>query len=105
MIDSGNISGAYNQLFKGSQVEARKPKAIDLLKKQTSNNLPLFGKRVGLEKVREEKIGTSVVRLVYILKMEHAPVVWEFYFYKPKDTWFLSTINFNDKFQLLHKME
>jgi len=105
MLEAGKISEAYDQLFVGSQIPAQKPQAVDMLKRQTSSGLPLYGKIVGLEKIREERIGKSIVRLVYILKLEQAPTVWEFYFYKPKGNWFLANVIFNDQFQLLHKVE
>ncbi len=105
MVEAGKISEAYDQLFVGSQIPKQKPQAVDLLKRQTSSGLPLYGKILGHEKIREERIGKSIVRLVYILKSEQAPTTWEFYFYKPKNNWFLSNVIFNDQFQLLHKVE
>jgi hypothetical protein len=105
MVEAGKISEAYDQLFSGSQIPAQKPQAVDLLKRQTSSGLPLYGGIVGLEKIREERIGNSIIRLVYVLKLELAPTVWEFYFYKPKENWFLANVIFNDQFQLLHKIE
>ncbi|MBW1728281.1 MAG: hypothetical protein JRJ62_12040 [Deltaproteobacteria bacterium] len=105
MVSAGKISKAYDQLFVGSQIPAQKPQAVDMLKRQTSSGLPLYGKIVGFEKIRDERIGRSIVRLVYVLKLELSPTTWEFYFYKPKDRWFLVKVNFNDQFQLLHKME
>ena len=105
MLSAGKISKAYDQLFIGSQIPAQKPQAVDMLKRQTSSALPLYGEIVGLEKIREERIGKSIVRLVYVLKLELAPTTWEFYFYKPKGNWFLANVIFNDQFQLLHKIE
>ena len=105
MVMAGQISEAYDQLFVGSQIPVQKPQAVDMLKRQTSSGLPLYGSIVGLEKIREERIGQSIIRLVYVLKLELAPTTWEFYFYKPKGNWFLANVIFNDQFQLLHKVE
>lgn len=105
LIRSGKIAEAYDQLLQGSQIPAQKPQAVEVLKKQTETALPIFGNIVGVEKIREEKIGTSIVRLVYVLKSEIAPTVWELYFYKPKADWFLGNIMFNDQFQLLHTIQ
>jgi hypothetical protein len=74
-----------------------------MLKQQTQTVLPIYGEVIGYEFLREETFGDSVVRLVYLLKSEKHPTVWEFYFYKPKTEWFLSNILFNDQFQLLDK--
>jgi hypothetical protein len=105
MVMAGKIPEAYDQLFVGSQIPTQKPQAVDMLKRQTSSGLPLYGSIVGLEKIREERIGKSIIRLVYVLKLELAPTTWEFYFYKPKENWFLGNVIFNDQFQLLHKVE
>lgn len=105
MVEDSKISEAYDRLFVGSPIPAQKPQAVDMLKRQTASSLPLYGGIVGIEKLREEKVGRSVVRLVYILKSEMAPTVWEFYFYKPKEKWFLANVKFNDQFQSLHRLE
>ena len=100
-LKEGKISQAYDQLFVGSDIPISKPQAVDLIKSQTESMLPLYGKIIGFELIQEEKFGTSIVRLVYVLKMEKVPTVWEFYFYKPKTTWFLGNLLFNDQFNLL----
>lgn len=102
-IKSGDVAAAYNKLFVGSSIPTDKPQAVTLLKQQTQTALPIYGKVIGYEFLREEKFGDSVIRLVYLLKSEKHPTVWEFYFYKPKSEWFLSNILFNDQFQLLGK--
>lgn len=101
MVQEGKTSEAYDQLFVGSSIPVSKPQAVKMLKVQTDNGLLLHGDIIGFEKVREEEFGTSVVRLVYISKAERSPIIWEFYFYKPKSDWFLANIMFNDQFQLL----
>lgn len=105
MVQDGKINEAYDQLLKGSSIPTSKPQAVQLLKTQTSSGLPLYGSIFGFEKVREESFGASVIRLVYILKSEIAPTVWEFYFYKPKLKWFLANITFNDQYQLLESKQ
>jgi len=101
LVKAGKVSQGYDILFAGSGIPAMKPQAVDMLKTQTASGLPMYGKILGFEKVREEKFGISIVRLVYILKSEKAPTIWEFYFYKPQTSWFLGHILFNDQFQLL----
>jgi hypothetical protein len=100
-VKTGKVSQGYDILFAGSGIPAMKPQAVDMLKTQTASGLPMYGKILGFEKVREEKFGISIVRLVYILKSEKVPTIWEFYFYKPQTSWFLGNIIFNDQFQLL----
>ena len=100
-VQKGNIAVAYDQLFTGSPIPVDKPQAVNVLKQQTLANLPLYGKVLGFEQVHEEKLTDSVMRFVYILKTEKAPLTWEFYFYKPKADWFLANINYNDQFSSL----
>jgi hypothetical protein len=105
MVQSGKIPEAYDQLFIGSQMPAQKPQAFDALKRQTASGLPIYGNILGFELIRDEKIGESIVRLVYVLKSEMAPTIWEFYFYKPKSEWFLGNVLLNDEFKLLQSMK
>lgn len=100
-IKKGDISGAYDRLFIGSSIPQNKPQAVTLLKQQTSGGLPFYGKIVSYEVLKDEKYGKSIERFVYVLKSEKAPTIWEFYFYKPKDLWFLAYVVFNDQFSLL----
>ena len=100
-VVSGNISGAYDKLFIGSSIPKDKPQAVSLLKQQTSSGLPLYGRLLGYEKISEEMHGASIVRYVYVLKSEKAPTVWEFFFYKPENEWFLANVIFNDQFSFL----
>jgi hypothetical protein len=100
-VEKGQISLAYDQLFVNSSIPTSKPQAVQLLKTQTQNALTLYGNILGVEKIHEEKIGKSIIRLVYVLKLDVVPTAWEFYFYKPKNIWFLADITFNDQFNLL----
>lgn len=104
-VKAGKVEEAYDNLFAGSGIPTMKPQAVDMLKRQTVSGLPMYGKILGFEKVREERFGTSVIRSIYILKSEKSPTVWEFYFYKPTSKWFLANIMFNDQFQLLDSKE
>ncbi len=99
MVLAGQISNAYDQLFAGSPITTQKPQAINALKRQTSTVLPLYGRILGFEKIKEEEIGKSIMRLLYVLKLEMMPTVWEFYFYKPADNWYLVNVKFNDELQ------
>ena len=100
-VVAGDIAGGYDRLFVGSAIPKNKPQAVAVLKTQTQSGLPLYGKVIGYEFVKEETYGTSIDRLVYILKSELGPTIWEFYFYKPTDSWFLSNVMFNDQYTLL----
>lgn len=100
-VQKGNANTAYDQLFIGSSIPTDKPQALAALKQQTQSGLPLYGKVLGYELVLEEQLSESVVRYLYFLKTEKAPITWEFYFYKPKSQWVLVHVIFNDQFNLL----
>ena len=100
-IIKGDISDAYDRLFEGSTLPADKPQDVVALKQQTQVGLPLYGKTLGYELVKEEKFGESLVRLSYLLKSEKGPTVWVFHFYRPEDSWILAGVNFTDQLQQL----
>ncbi len=99
---AGKVSDAYDNLFTGSSIPKNKPQAVAFIKQQTSSGLSFYGKLIDWELLRKEQFGKSLVRFVCILRSEMAPTIWEFFFYKPKDTWFLVHVIFNDKFNLLN---
>ena len=100
-IAQGQMAAGYNKLFEGSNIAKDKGQG-GAIRKQTEAAIPPLGKVLGYELIREETFGTSLVRLVYLLKSERHLTTWEFYFYKPKGAWFVAEVNFSDKFQLLN---
>lgn len=100
-LEQRDVESAYTELTAGSSIAAHKPEALEPVKRQTTEGITRYGNIGGADFVKEEKFGESLVRLVYIARHEYAPTVWEFYFYKPCDVWFLTTLNFNDRFDLL----
>lgn len=87
---------AFDLVFSGSPIAKLRPEESDMLKQQTHDSLAANGKILGYELVREERFGGSLVRLVYLLKSETVPTVWQFVFYKPKADWFLLGVTFFD---------
>ncbi len=94
------IGPAYDELFAGTSI-ASKPQAVALLKNQTATVRSLYGKVLGYERVSSRTFGGSVVRLLYIMKYEVHPIVFEFYFYRVSREWILVKVQFNDQFSLL----
>jgi len=74
MTQKGDISDAYDELLKGSNIPAGKPQVVDMIKRETESSSLLYGDILGFEEIREEKVGTSILRLVYVLKLEKAPI-------------------------------
>ncbi len=100
-VIEGDISNAYDRLLEGSEIPVDKPQDVKALKQQTESGLPLYGKPLGYELVREQRFGNSVVRLLYLLKSEKGPIVWDFYFYKPMDSWVLASVDYSVQLQRL----
>jgi hypothetical protein len=94
----GESDKAYDEIF----LEA-KPQAMQMAKEQTKTGINMYGNLLGYEFIKQQKYGDCIIRLVYILKAEHIPLTWEFYFYKAKEAsnWEPVKIKFNDEFDLL----
>ncbi len=94
------VDKSYDELFSNSLI-ASKAQMVKLQKENTWTILNMYGELLGYEFVKQQKYGDSVVRLVYVLKCEQVPVIWEFYFYKPVSDWTLVNIAFDTKYDLL----
>lgn len=97
-ISRGEIDEAYDIFLTGSTIDAVQ---VAGLKEKTKSGLPLYGPSHGHDLVRQEAFGTSVIRLLYLLKCQQHPITWEFYFYKTNDRWIVSSLKFMDTFDLL----
>lgn len=95
ILQKGQAGPAYAKLFEGSNVNVEQASAI---RRSTENTLAPLGKLLGAELIREEVFGSSLTRLVYLLKSERHLTLWEFYFYKPANRWFLAEVNLSQKF-------
>lgn len=60
-----------------------------------------FGKVLGAEFFKVEEVGESLMLVMYVQKFEKHIMRWNFYFYKPNETWVLNTFNTDDKIQLM----
>ena len=99
-ILKGEIDNSYDELIAGTVMES-KTQMIQMAKEQTRTALNLYGKGIDYEFIKKQKYGNSIVRLVYIMKCEQMPVVFECYFYKASSNWKLITFYFSDKHDLL----
>ena len=88
---------AFDELFAESGIADRKPEAVAVLRSQAKAALELYGKPIGIEKLREEDFSPSLKRLVYLQKFAQYPIAWELYFYRATGTWTLNQIVFNDQ--------
>ena len=96
-VGSGDIEGGFKN-FKHLTII---PEAeFEALVAKSKAFLPMmalrFGGSIGHEFLKEEKLGNSLVRLVYINKFEKHAMVWNFYCYKGKNGWVINTFKFDD---------
>ena len=61
-----------------------------------------FGKAIGNEFVKEERIGKSFLRYYYLHKFTKHAIYWRIDFYKPKSTWKINSIIFLDTLDALY---
>ena len=99
-VARGEVDEALDNLPKGTLWASQKAQ-IEMLKTQIKGALGLYGAHFGIEKVREKSYTPSIVRLVYVMKREHHFLVWNFYFYRPKDRWEASGVWFLDQVHAL----
>jgi len=88
---------AVEKLFEGSGFADRKPLDMAALKGQLKEIKKIYGQDFGVELVEDIELSPSLRRLIYIQKFNDSPVVWRFYFYKPKDRWMITSLNFQEQ--------
>ncbi|MHC5061945.1 MAG: hypothetical protein ACYTFK_12775 [Planctomycetota bacterium] len=99
-VVQGEVEKAYNELLTQTFLSQR-VEAIEQQKQQTSRFFDTYGKLLGSELVKKQEFGKSVIRLIYILKCEKMPVVWEFYYYKADKDWQLISLKSRDNLDFL----
>ncbi len=60
-----------------------------------------FGKPIGIELVKREKISDSFLRYYYLLKFEKHAISWRFTYYNAKNGWQINSITFQDEVDIL----
>ena len=96
-IIGGDTAKAFDTLLDGSAISAGRPEIPSLLKQQLAAGLRAYGKPLGFDLVDSKTFGTSLVRLVYIFKLEKYPLTFEFFFYQSGPVSKLIDVRFNEK--------
>jgi hypothetical protein len=60
-----------------------------------------FGRSQGVEFLREERAGESLLRITQIQRYERHLTRWVFYFYRTNSGWVLNTFHFDDNVRAL----
>lgn len=97
-----DYSGAFFIIKSHSGIPAKELDRIEAItKSQISMMKPRFGDYLGYEFVKSIRVSNSLIKFIYITKMENHALRWMFVFYRPKKKWFLNNITWDDKIQLL----
>jgi hypothetical protein len=100
-IAAGKSTEAIDNLYSSNPAFSQKQQQLTLLKQQLATVTTLYGTFIGSEKIHYEELSPSLIRIVQVAKHEIHPILWEFYFYKPRNNWMISQGKFVDQFQVV----
>lgn len=75
-----------------------------LTKNQLLSTKGRFGDVIETEFIRSDKIGKSYIRYIYIQKFEKHATRWQIVFYKPKESWLVNSVIWDDQTHELFNM-
>lgn len=94
-VSAGNFAGAVKELRPIAVIPATDFDVFEAqFNSQQATLLRQFGEAEGYEFAREDKAGTRLVRLQYLVFHKNAPIRWLFVFYKSQKGWVLSHFSF-----------
>lgn len=88
---------AFDYAFSTNEWMERNQDAVDNLKNQYSNLLPLIGNYYGYDLVTEKSRGEHLKVRSYMLRYDRQPIRLTFVLYKPKDRWQVQNLKYDDK--------
>ena len=88
---------AFAHLLDNSTIGRKKNNVADLVK-ETEETLKKFGRVKEYEKIKMDKIGSRIVRLIYFSYSDDFPLKWEIYCYSGKSGWQVLDLNVNTNF-------
>lgn len=96
-LQTGDPVKAYTAIFPPGMA-AKKQADLENLSTQTGTALKYYGKILGWELAKEERVSPSYVRRLYVVRTEMAPLFYRFDFYKPETTWTAVNVYFADQY-------
>jgi hypothetical protein len=101
-VGKGDIEGGLRTFKPLSIVPSAE---FDVMISQAALQLPgmtaKFGDILGYEFIREDRLGESLARYIYIHRFEKHAMRWVFYLYKGKDGWVVNTFRTDEKWDQL----
>lgn len=96
-VEGENMRTSVETLLIGSPLLTSDQRRVRQLQDTIQHELPRYGTFVKVELLKVERIGTSIVRCVYLYHCKNYPVVWNFTFYKKegKSEWVVIALKFD----------
>ncbi len=88
---------ALDYAFSTNKWMARNPDAVENLKNQFNNLIPLIGNYNGYELIVERSIGENLKLASFMAKYDRQPIRWTFVLYRSKDVWQVQNLKYDDK--------
>ncbi|MCS5708926.1 hypothetical protein CC99x_008435 [Candidatus Berkiella cookevillensis] len=102
-VESGKIDDAFNILKLHWPLSAQE---VDNLKSHTIEQRQIveqrYGKPIGIEYIKTEMVGNSMIKHTFVEKFERHALKWQLSFYKPQDTWIINSVYWDDKISELY---
>ncbi|MEN8788271.1 MAG: hypothetical protein ABF293_07120 [Flavobacteriaceae bacterium] len=88
---------AFDYAFATNQWLTRNPDAVDNLKNQYNNLLPLIGNYHGYELIAEKNIGGNLKLASFMVRYDRQPIRLSFVLYRPDDRWQVQNLKYDDR--------
>ncbi|KQU67884.1 MULTISPECIES: hypothetical protein [unclassified Rhizobacter] len=105
-IGAGKYENAWKQLRPASLLPGAEIDAFTAQFASQQPNIALrYGKPTGYEYIRDQQVGTALIRFQYIAKFERSPMRWLFIFYRTDTGWVMTDFKFDGNVNALFTPE
>lgn len=87
---------AFDYAFSTNKWMERNQDAVDNLKNQFGNLLPLVGNYYGYAPIVEKNIGENLKLTSFMVRYDRQPIRLTFVFYRPNDIWQVQNLKYDD---------
>jgi hypothetical protein len=95
-VAAGNPSAAWKELKPLSVVPPAEFEVFEAqFGSQSGTLFQRFGSATGYELIREEPLGTSLIRYTFLVRHEKAPMRWLLLFYRAEKGWVVTDFKFD----------
>jgi|YNPMSStandDraft_2_1061718.scaffolds.fasta_scaffold06432_3 hypothetical protein len=91
------VEQAVQYIFRTNKYLGQNPEVINTLKSKFDKALPIIGTFYRYEKYLDKRVGNTFAQLGYLMIFDRQPIKIVFTLYKPKDSWQVQDLRFDDK--------